>query len=210
MIAPELFDALLTKVEQGFHRDGWDNKSMPILGYLTQRGNSLNFKPLRTGLEKSKDPVSTLYANAESLARGEHPELDQDVAMIATMPGFAGLAFVMEGWFKQARSADQLEAAFASGPIRNQPDRQECRQVAALDLNGRTYGRLRIRGTAPRSVDGGAATPGGRIVEALRLILLAIARHMPDSEAYVSELETLFVMKNQDLVTMMRAHEARR
>lgn len=144
------------------------------------------------GIADPKDigvnPPAFLEQMAEALLLTKEPDGIQFVMALAK-DSFAGIAFIVEGWFRghaAERSPGVLEPAFpescsAESMAEGLEDGHEVRNILCVDTSGRFYmvtqprdRDIRIAVTQPHE-----PAAGGVVAKAIRDLVAAIGRHCP-------------------------------
>lgn len=183
---------LLLAVEASVHRDGWDEPAR--LYVLTQAGalvrSGISFHtPVHAGgltalsiappMAFHGNPAHALFKVAWAASQGL-PAAGLFVALIGSVPGFVGLAFVVESWMRRDMS-DAERDALGERSFADIPGSLEARMVHARDCADRMYAVSRPRGEQPRLSLPGDGHPEGSIVESLAvLVAAATGRPLPE------------------------------
>jgi hypothetical protein len=205
----EAVQALLLAVEREDHRHGWDNPNcnpgLFLLHHAHARTEAMGralrrygrpvtcggyvATPLAPRFDLPIDPTVVLFRFARRFAADT--SLANAMLRHICQPGLIGAGFVAEAWQLRATPEQiaQIQAEQAADPRKSLADRVgsvEIRQAAAVDVAGRGYRAVRVRGEQPAAYTGpilkhGEAVPDGFFAasgagfDALTLIVARVA-----------------------------------
>jgi hypothetical protein len=162
-------------------RRGWDQKPRLmalLLPEVDSEAVHIDVVPTRLWAG-GRNPVDGLISAATRVPVAPPDRSGGPIAFADSPGGFAGLAFMTEGWTAppEATSAEE-EARRAAGErtFAERPDRIEVRMVTCIDINGHLYQLNRIRDGKPElDVTDNAPLSGvGRLVQALQRLTVAV------------------------------------
>lgn len=190
----EVLDEVVRSTEAHVHQLGWTQD--PILFCLYHAGNSLIAKAIQLPLPRRKLGDFLLHLGTD--LNRDTPETDQ-VCHGFVQASFIGVMLahvVMNN--TDLRPADQLDV-----DLWEVPGSQETRIVYCLDLDGRNFQCLRLRGAEPFPMGpADILVQHGSIPEGLRLLVLAIARRMPDGIDHVEALSRVKILSAEEVHTI--------
>lgn len=187
-------DQLLLKIEAEVHRHGWDQPARLYVLYNTDDPESTSrfafrhWRPQRVRVRNyaaalcvppdslNPRPNHRIYRMALNLkyAAGSDP-VDGFLSYMRT-PGFLGVAFVAEGWYRPTMTADEVEEYQRGNfSLADRPGAKESRTVHAEDVTGHTHWTFRSRGEPAKLMDLEGLDPSGSVFLSLKTIAAAIA-----------------------------------
>lgn len=186
----ETVTKLLLKVEQGVHRDGWDQDAWIGILYWVRPGV--------LALANSRIPVvENIGAWVDYLGKKFLADSDYAKALGEDIDHrFFGWAAVTEAWGIDQTPEQARERYASSDPsIASRPDRVEMRNIHAVDIYARHYMIVRQRGQKPVDWvnEPGLRELAGRVPQGLTNMVLASVRQNPVFADRLLDLETLFI-----------------
>ncbi len=177
-----MIKAVLVRMEQDINKRGWDQPAR--LWALTAIDDGLRASPVPLPDGSPGETLERAAAGFTATSAGR--------AVVAALARreFAGFVFISESWANYEMTPEQY--ARESRRLADIPGSVESRDVSCVDTGGRLLGLHRKRGKEPvnnwETTDGNFSGLGGRIIDALLVMVRAIAEKMP---AGTADLETL-------------------
>jgi hypothetical protein len=166
--------AMLTKVEQTIHRQGWD-MAATLFTVHSIRDGALMAAQVPLQLE---DPVEGFIDFCgDVMLSSETQWADQLTSMLASKPGICGFLISAEGYRHESMSPAERAALPKGMSLADVPGSKEARDLTIIDSWGRWFSVTRVRGekpvaTCPEQV-------GGMMYEGLLNMMRSVAVKLP-------------------------------
>jgi hypothetical protein len=204
----EVVAAALLGIEARMQEWGWncEDDLVPALLVLhAGRGTSGRYPLECTVVPVSfagGEPGDLLIRFAINLAFSPSPVAEL-ILQGFTEGGFAGFAFAHEAWIWR-----RPEFPIDGVSLADQPGSEEARGIMAVDTSDVAWNVLRVRGEQPEvesfPVGSEGGSPGGRIVDALRILTAATCSKLPASEHRMPSLPVVLDGEQVTVEELMR------
>lgn len=171
---------LALTAEQELARDGWDD-TPPMLGIiLGRREGGVDTYGVMPFPMQPADIADDVVGGLRALGGAMLQMKPGNLPRAKGLKDLAGVFFSSEGWFNNTLTPDEI----AGRSLADIPSSKEVRTIYILDTAGRFVFVQRIRGENPTvqvadPADKDAWDVGGRLVDGMRKVLIALAREMP-------------------------------